>query len=106
MRIIAVFLIFLCTLPAAEKIEKWIYKSTNLLVDKNVDELEALMKRGHAAGYTHMLLADSKFSRLADMYDRYFNNVDRVKKLAAQYQSKSCRRFFRLGIRTTYSTAT
>jgi hypothetical protein len=96
MRIIAIFLALVLT-ASAQAPGKWIYKSTNLLVDKNVDELEALMKRGHAAGYTHMILADSKFSRLADMFDRYFNNVERVKKLAAQYHIEIIPALFSVG---------
>jgi hypothetical protein len=74
------------TLTAAEPRELWIYKATNLLVDKNVDELAGLLEKAHAAGYTHMLLADSKFSRLGELDARYFKNVARVKDLAAKSQ--------------------
>ena len=64
-------------------LERWIYCSQNLWVDKNIDELAALFQRAHKAGYTHVLLADSKFSKLGDMDARYFRNVERVKKAAA-----------------------
>ena len=63
--------------------ELWLYCPANLLVDENVDRLEAIWRRAAAAGYTHILLADSKFSRLEQMDDRYFKNVERVKTIAA-----------------------
>jgi hypothetical protein len=84
-------------LCAAEKWEKWIYRATNLLVDKNVDELGELLQRGKAAGYTHMLLADSKFSRLEEMFDRYFKNVERAKQLAAQHGIEIVPAIFSIG---------
>jgi hypothetical protein len=36
-------------------------------VDKNIDALDALFRRAARAGYTHVPLADSKFSKLSDM---------------------------------------
>ncbi|HUW58174.1 MAG TPA: hypothetical protein VMZ92_16170, partial [Planctomycetota bacterium] len=51
---------------------KWVYVSTNLLVRKNVDELMPLMERIKRCGYTGILLADSKFTRLAGYGERYF----------------------------------
>src|SRR5687767_6403362 len=81
----------------AEPLQKWIYRATNLLVDKNVDELDALLARGRAAGYTHMLLADSKFSRLGEMDARYFKNVERVKQSAARHQIEIVPALFSVG---------
>src|SRR3954470_11396416 len=69
---------------AAQPTQLWLYVQNNLLVDRNVDELATLFARASKAGYTHVLLADSKSSKLADMDGRYFKNVDRVKKLAAE----------------------
>lgn len=81
---LAAALLLLLSLQA-QGLEKWVYQSTNLLVDKNVDDLEALWKRAAAAGYTHVLLADSKFARLPDMEGtRYAKNVARVKEIAAE----------------------
>lgn len=68
----------------APGLEQWFYCSQNLWVDKNVDELEALFRRAAKAGYTHVLLSDSKFAKLGDMDARYFRNVDRLKKLAGE----------------------
>src|SRR5436309_15991654 len=47
-------------------LERWVYCSQHLWVDKNIDELEALFRRAAKAGYTHVLLSDSKFSKLGD----------------------------------------
>src|SRR5262245_41088756 len=81
---LALFLLTAISASAADAFEKWIYRSTNLLVEKNVDELGTLMARAKAAGYTHLLLADSKFARLGEMGPPYFRNVQRVKALAQQ----------------------
>ncbi|MFO1077736.1 MAG: hypothetical protein U1E73_08420 [Planctomycetota bacterium] len=62
----------------------WVYCSFNLLVDGQVEALAGVMRRAAAAGYSHVLLADSKFGRLADMERRYFDHVERVKALAAE----------------------
>ena len=70
-----------CSTPAAP-LEQWLYVSRNLWVDKNIADLEALFQRAAKAGYTHVLLADSKFAKLADMDARYFRNIDRTKKSA------------------------
>jgi hypothetical protein len=64
--------------------ELWLYYPTNLLVEKNIDKLQEIWGRAAAAGYTHVLLADSKFSRLNAMDQRYFKNVDRTKTIAAE----------------------
>jgi hypothetical protein len=78
-------------------LERWLYCSQNLWVDKNVDELEALLRRAAAAGYTHALLSDSKFAKLGDMDARYFRNVERVKKLAAELKLELAPALFSLG---------
>lgn len=69
--------------PRAAAAELWLYCSQNLWVDKNIDELETLFQRAGKAGYTHVLLSDSKFSKLGDMDARYFRNVARVRRFAA-----------------------
>lgn len=78
------FLLALAISAHAAPLEQWFYVSRNLWVDKNLADLEALMKRASAAGYSHMLLADSKFAKLGDMDTRYFTNIARVKQLASQ----------------------
>ncbi len=78
-----ILLVLLVLSVPSHALEKWLYQSTNLLVDKNIDRLETLWRRASAAGYTHVLLSDSKFGRLSEMDTRYFKNVDRVKQIAA-----------------------
>ncbi len=64
--------------------DRWVYCSFNLWVDENVDKLDAIMRRAATSGYTGIMIADSKFGRLGEMDERYFRNVDRVKKLAVE----------------------
>jgi hypothetical protein len=82
MRLFIILIASLFTL-AADAGELWLYCSQNLWVDKNIDNLEQLFARAGKAGYTHVLLADSKFAKLDDMDARYFKNVERIKKIAA-----------------------
>jgi hypothetical protein len=67
----------------AEPPQLWLYCPTNLLVDANVDALGTLFVRAHQAGYTTILLQDSKFCRLGEMWTAYFDHIAQVKKLAA-----------------------
>ena len=78
-------LLALCTATpatATERLQRWFYYPVNLWVDSNITNLAAVMNRAAAQGYTHMLLSDSKFSRLGDMDAHYFANVNSVKALA------------------------
>ncbi|HVY68666.1 MAG TPA: hypothetical protein VHH73_01990 [Verrucomicrobiae bacterium] len=75
-------LLYFAVACACQAVERWVYVSDNLLVDKRVEELEELLQRASKAGYTHILLADSKFCRLGEMPDRYFKNVGRIKQAA------------------------
>lgn len=67
--------------PAAN-LERWVYCPTNLLVD--VERVESLMREAKGCGYTHFMIADSKFARLFEMDKRYFDNVRRLQKTAAE----------------------
>ncbi len=69
---------------AAAPLERWVYAPVNHLVPAEIDRLEALMAKAKPLGYTHFLLADSKFSRLAEMDRRYFDHIDRVKQTAGR----------------------
>jgi len=66
-------------------------------VDKNIDQLEALFQRAGKASYTHVLLSDSKFSKLGDMDARYFRNIERVKKAAAENKLEIVPALFGIG---------
>lgn len=69
---------------AADKPDLWFYYPVNLLPEQNIDKLETLWRRAAAAGYNHVLLADSKFNRLPTMPKSYFHNCDRVKQIAKE----------------------
>jgi hypothetical protein len=77
--------------------ERWVYFAENLAVDENIAGLETLLRRAARAGYTHVLLADSKFARLGEMDARYFRNVDRVKKIATELHLEIVPALFSIG---------
>src|SRR5512145_2719474 len=81
----------------AAPLQQWVYVSRNLAVDKNVDDLETLLKRAAAAGYTHLLLADSKFGRLGEMPPGYFKNIERIKTLARELKLEIVPALFPIG---------
>ena len=63
----------------------WVYCPANLQSAESVAHLESVMKRAAAAGYTQVMLTDSKFARLGDLRGSegiYFANVAKVKALA------------------------
>ncbi len=82
---------------AAAQLQRWVYVAQNLWVDTNVTRLESLFARASRAGYTHVLLADSKFGKLGDMDARYFRNIDRVKEVAAQQRLEIVPALFPVG---------
>jgi hypothetical protein len=84
------FVAFPPVLPAnaAEPLpELWLYYPTNFQVDASVEKARQVWSRAAKAGYTHVLLADSKFAKLGDlggMTARYTENVERAKKVASE----------------------
>jgi hypothetical protein len=66
-------------------------------VDKNIDALDALLRRAARAGFTHVLLTDSKFAKLGDMDTRYFRNLERVKTLASELHLEIVPALFPIG---------
>lgn len=98
MRTLLPVCIFLLLLHVpARALEKWLYVAQNLAVEQNVADLERLLQRAHAAGYTYLLLADSKFARLDQMPPGYFKNVDRIKAAAAANQIEIVPSLFDIG---------
>ena len=77
----SLLLVLVLTRPCAA-IERWFYVPQNLWVDSNITNLVALIQRASQAGYTHMLLSDSKFSRLQTMDAHYFRNLATIKQAA------------------------
>ena len=63
---------------------RWFYAAHNLLVDKSVDDLVALIGRAGKSGYNGVLLADYKFNILERMPPNYFRNVARVREAATK----------------------
>lgn len=61
---------------------RWVYITSNFLVDANAVKVEALMRRAKAAGYNGVAIGDSKFSFLQRMPKSYFDNVATVAKTA------------------------
>src|SRR5262249_26788478 len=71
--------------PAAEPpryAQRWVYASYNLQVEKNADQLIALIARAAKSGYNGVVLADYKFHVLDRVPDWYFKNLARVKQAA------------------------
>ncbi len=89
---VAALALLLLTAPAGgagPPPELWFYDSVNLLPDANVDAVETLWRRAAAAGYTHVLLTDSKFARfdlLGDGTPPYRAHVGRLQRLARELQ--------------------
>jgi hypothetical protein len=73
-----------CARRSEPRRELWIYYATNLADDDAVAKLEPVWRRAAAAGYSRVLLADAKFSRLGEMDEHYFANVQRVRALASE----------------------
>jgi len=62
----------------------WVYYSANLLVDRDVEVMGERMREAAAAGYSAFTLSDYKFGKLAEMDKRYFDNIAKVKRIAAE----------------------
>jgi hypothetical protein len=79
---------FLVAAPVAGAQEKplyrqrWFYAQMNLQVEKNADELVALIERAGRAGYNGVVLADFKLNILDRVPAHYFKNLARVQKAA------------------------
>lgn len=70
------------TTALAAPLERWVYAQVNLLVPAEAERLEVLMRRARPLGYTHFLLADSKFTRMPQMDAPYAGHVNRIRKIA------------------------
>jgi hypothetical protein len=66
--------------PAAklDLAHRWVYLSTNMLVDQNVQDCVKLMERAAKAGYTGIVLTDSKFMRWDSLPKTYAANAAAV----------------------------
>ena len=85
---------------ADDKPQLWLYCPINLQVDENIPKAAEIWKRAAAAGYTHVLLTDSKMAKLGDlggMEKTYFANVEKIKKLAAELKLEIVPALFNIG---------
>ena len=61
----------------------WVYCPANFLVEAECQRVHKVMEQAARSGYTHVLVSDSKFSRLLEMDQRYFKNIEQLKAKAA-----------------------
>jgi hypothetical protein len=97
---VAVVVLLLALEVAAAPRELWLYYSTNLQVRDNVPKAQAIWRRAATAGYTHILLTDSKMAKLGDlgeMTDVYFGNLAKLKALAAELKLELVPAVFHIG---------
>lgn len=80
-----------------KQFQRWVYCPSNLLVDENIAKLEQLWRRAAASGYTHVLLADSKFCRLGELDERYFRNAKRLIATAGELKLEIVPAVFPIG---------
>src|SRR4051812_26763972 len=97
--LIALLLALFVAAPALadDSRELWLYYPVNLQVPENVTKLEPVWRRAKQAGYTHVMLADSKSAKLADVPDQYFKDVERVKAIAKELGLKLVPAVFSVG---------
>ena len=75
----------------------WLYCPTNLLVDENLTKIDALFVRAERSGFSTVLLADSKFGKLADMDAHYFANIEKTKHIATTHHLRIVPTVFPVG---------
>jgi len=70
--------------PARNWQKRWVFISRNLYVDKNISEIESLLRRASKAGYTGVLFSDTKTQnwRTLGEPDRWKANAARLRKMA------------------------
>jgi hypothetical protein len=77
------------TLPAQSTLSKrWVYVSSNLYVDKNVQQLEQLLKRAQKAGYNGVLFTDYKTFTWWQLDDaqRWRKNAQKLRSITKDLQ--------------------
>lgn len=90
------FLLF-ATSASAQTLERWVYVPANFLVPEQVTRVEKLMREARRIGYTHVLVSDSKFSRLDELDQRYFSHIERIRAVASELDLKLVPAVFPVG---------
>src|SRR2546423_3260103 len=99
--VLALMLLSSSALAADAPMELWLYYSNNFQANENNQKLEGIWRRAAKAGYTKILLTDSKFAKLGDlggMERQYFSNVEKAKKLAGGLKKEMGRARFEMGV--------
>jgi hypothetical protein len=86
-QVAALLIVLMAQFAVAAAPDLWFYQAANLLPEENIKKVEELWRRAAAAGYSHVLLADSKFEQLGNLGDneaRYRQHVARLRELATE----------------------
>jgi hypothetical protein len=84
----------------ADQPDLWLYYATNFQANESIPKLESIWRRAAKAGYSKILLTDSKFAKLGDlggMEKYYFANVAKTKKLAEELNLELVPAMFDIG---------
>src|SRR5256714_8790352 len=98
--VLALMFLSSSALAADAPMELWLYYPNNFQANENNQKLEAIWRRAAKAGYTKILLTDSKFAKLGDlggMEKQYFGNVEKAKKLAGELKMELVPAMFDIG---------
>ena len=76
---------------------RWFYASHNLLDEKQVERLLALIQRARQAGYNGVVLADDKLAVLDRMPEAYFSNAQKIRRAAREAQIEIIPSVFPIG---------
>ena len=76
---------------------RWFYAPHNLLDEKQVERVLALIQRARRAGYNGMVLADDKLGILDQVPEAYFAHVQRVRRAAEEAQIEIIPAVFPIG---------
>ena len=68
--------------PEPKFARRWFYSMHNLQVDSAADELVGLIARAGEAGYNGVVVSDYKLNVLDRVPERYFENLERVRRAA------------------------
>ena len=91
----ALFFLFLILLPVSNSLQaqgemskRWVYVSSNLYVDENVQKLEQLLQRAGKAGYNGVLFTDYKTFTWweLDYAPRWRRNAQRLREITRELE--------------------